>query len=156
MKKNIMIGMVVCILMFVGGCNKKQEVKKGDMKITSTEIYEMNESLHKEGLKTVLEYEEGDYQVIYTIQIPLDDNKEFDKSLDSVVNVDVKKGTDILASSLPKIGNAEAFLNMDYENIRLVSEFDVNQNGEVVLKVKDDIKLNLEKKSDTYQVSILE
>lgn len=157
MKKSVMVILFACLLIVVGGCNKKQEIKKEEMKVTSTEIYDMNEEFHKEGLKTVLEYSEGDYQVIYTVYIPLDENRDFDKSVNSIVNVDVKKGTETVASNTPKIGEADATLTMeDEKNIRLHSEFDVIQNDKVVLEVRDDVKLNFEKESDTYKVTISE
>lgn len=44
----------------------------------------------------------------------------------------------------------------DEKNIRLHSEFDVIQNDKVVLEVRDDVKLNFEKESDTYKVTISE
>lgn len=157
MKKSVMVILFACLLIVIGGCNKKQEIKKEDMKVTNTEIYDMNEEFHKEGLKTVLEYSDGDYQVIYTVYIPLDENRDFDKSVNSIVNVDVKKGTETIASNTPKIGEADAALNIeDEKNVHLHSEFDVIQNDKVVLEVRDDVKLNFEKESDTYKVTISE
>lgn len=153
-KKFICSILIVSLTFLLFGCEKKEF--NSDITVKDCEIYSMNDTIGKKGLKTVIERTVTEkISVLFTIYIPLDDEKKMELE-NPIVNVDITENKKIIASSLESNKELQAFIRGTEENdLYLISNFTYQTKDNFTIKSEEEIKLEYHNNQGVYDCKII-
>lgn len=153
-KKFICTIVLLSLTFLLFGCEKKEF--NSDIMVKDCEIYSMNDTIGKKGLKTVIEKTVTEkISVLFTIYIPLDDEKKMELE-NPIVNVDITENKKIIASSLESNKELQAFIRGTKENdLYLISNFTYQTKDNFTIKSDEEIKLEYHNNQGVYDCKII-
>lgn len=157
-KKFMCTMLIVSFAFLLFGCERKEF--NSDITVKDCEIYSMNDTIGKKGLKTVIERTVTEkISVLFTIYIPLNDEKQMELEnpiVPIIVNVDITENGKIIASSLETNKELKAFIRGTEENdLYLISNFTYQTKDNFTIKSDEEIKLEYHNNQGVYDCKII-
>lgn len=153
-KKIICTIVLLSFAFLLFSCERKEF--KSDVTVKDCEIYSMNDTIGKKGLKTIIERTiTGEISVLFTIYIPLNDEKKMELE-NPIVNVDITENGKIIASSLESNKELHAFIRGTKENdLYLISNFTYQTKDNFTIKSDEEVKLEYHNNQGVYDCKII-